>query len=178
MVSEDLTDPGPKRNDLRPMADEANNPRRGLANVKPTRHFTSRDVDRKWVLVDAKGKSLGRLASQVAIRLRGKHKPTFTAHDDVGDFVVVINAGQVEMRGNEKLFKTVYNKHTGYLGNMKSRTGAEIRARTPAKLIELAVAGMVPRGALGNRIMKKLKIYPGGEHPHAAQRPETLELEA
>jgi len=145
--------------------------------VKPTRHFTSRDVERKWVLVDAKGKSLGRMASQVASILRGKNKPSFTPHGDVGDFVVVINAAQVEMRGNEKLFKTMHHKHTGYYGNMKSWRAADIRERFPAKLIELAVGGMVPRGPLGNRVLKKLKVYAGAEHPHAAQKPEPVELE-
>jgi large subunit ribosomal protein L13 len=159
------------------MAEEAEN-RRGLANVKPTRHFTSRDVERKWVLVDAKGQSLGRLATQVATILRGKNKPTFTSHDDVGDFVVVINAAQVEMKGNDKLNKSRYYKHTGYYGNMKTWSGAELRDRFPAKLIELAVAGMIPRGPLGNRVMKKLKIYPGAEHPHAAQKPQPIELRA
>jgi large subunit ribosomal protein L13 len=159
------------------MADEAEN-RRGLANVKPTRHFNPRTVERKWVLVDAKGKSLGRLASQVAAILRGKHKPTFTAHDDVGDFVVVINAAEVEMKGNDKLNKSKYYKHTGYYGNMKTWTGNDLRARFPEKLIELAVAGMVPRGPLGNRVLKKLKIYAGAEHPHTAQKPEPVELRA
>ncbi|MGF1511853.1 MAG: 50S ribosomal protein L13 [Myxococcota bacterium] len=146
--------------------------------MRPTRSFRREDVERKWLLVDAKGRSLGRLASEVAKLLRGKHKPTFTPHDDVGDFVVVINASEVEMRGNDKLFKTVHNKHTGYYGNMKSITAAEMRARTPSKLVELAVAGMIPRGSLGNRMMKKLKIYGGAEHPHAAQKPEPVELPA
>lgn len=157
---------------------EATKPRAGLANVKPTKHFSFRDVERKWVLVDAQGKSLGRLASQVAAILRGKHKPTFTQHDDVGDFVVVINAAQVEMRGNDKLNKAMYYKHTGYYGNMKTWRAADIRERFPEKLIELAVAGMIPRGPLGNRVMKKLKIYAGAEHPHAAQKPEPVELRA
>lgn len=159
------------------MAEEAKS-RPGLANAKATRHFTFRDVERKWVLVDAQGKSLGRLASQIAAVLRGKNKPTFTPHDDVGDFVVVINAAQVEMRGNDKLFKKMHYKHTGYYGNLKSWRAADIRERFPEKLVELAVAGMIPRGPLGNRVMKKLKIYAGAEHPHAAQKPEPIELRA
>jgi large subunit ribosomal protein L13 len=158
------------------MSDEAASARTGIANLRPTRSFRREDVDRQWLLVDAKGKSLGRLASEVAKLLRGKHKPTFTPHDDVGDFVVVVNASDVQMLGNDKIDKTVHNKHTGYYGNMKSRTAAEIRARTPAKLIELAVAGMIPRGPLGNRVMKKLKIYGGPDHPHAAQQPRPVEI--
>ncbi|MEM1024158.1 MAG: 50S ribosomal protein L13 [Myxococcota bacterium] len=149
-----------------------------IANLRPTRSFGYDDAERQWLLVDAKGKSLGRLASQVSKLLRGKHKPTFTPHTDAGDFVVIVNAAQVEMRGNDKINKTVYNKHTGYLGNMKSRTAAEIRANTPAKLIELAVAGMIPRGSLGNKMMKKLKIYGDDKHPHHAQKPQPIELKA
>lgn len=152
--------------------------RPGLANVKPTRHFRSDQVAREWVLVDAKGKSLGRLASQVAALLRGKHKVRFTRHDDVGDFVIIINASEVEMRGNQKLYKKVLVKHTGYLGHTKQRTAAEMRDRRPEKLVELAVAGMIPRGSLGNRMMKKLKIYGGPDHPHQAQKPRPLDLVA
>jgi len=159
------------------MAEEGKT-RAGLPNVKPTRHFSYRDVERKWVLVDAKGKSLGRLASQVAAILRGKNKPQFTQHDDVGDFVVVINAAEVEMKGNQKIEKAMYYKHTGYYGNLKKWRATDIRERFPEKLIELAVAGMIPRGPLGNRVMKKLKIYAGAEHPHAAQKPEPIELRA
>lgn len=162
------------------MAEESSHgaARRGLANVKPTRHYRSVDVERNWVLVDAKGKSLGRLASQVAAILRGKHKPSFTRHDDVGDFVVIVNASEVEMRGNEKLYKKTLVKHTGYLGHTKKRTAAQMRDRRPEKLVELAVAGMIPRGPLGNRMLKKLKIYAGAEHPHRAQNPKPLELVA
>ena len=147
-----------------------------VANLRPTRSFTRDDVERKWLLVDAKGQSLGRMASEIAKLLRGKHKASFTPHDDVGDFVVVINASEVEMRGNDKINKTVHNKHTGYFGNMKSTTAYEMRTRTPAKLVELAVAGMIPRGPLGNRVLKKLKIYGGAEHPHVAQNPQPVKL--
>lgn len=148
-----------------------------LVNFRPTRHFTRKDQDRKWLVVDAKGQALGRLSSQVAALLRGKHKPTFTMHDDVGDFVVVINAKEVELRGNDKVHKKLYRyKHQGYRGNVKTRTGAEVLERSPEKIIEIAVKGMIPRGALGNRMMKKLKIYAGTEHPHKAQRPEAVKL--
>lgn len=149
-----------------------------IANLRPTRSFGYDDADRKWLLVDAEGKSLGRLASQVAKLLRGKHKPTFTPHTDSGDFVVVVNAAKVEMRGNDKINKTVYNKHTGYMGNLKSRTAYQVRDTTPAKLVELAVAGMIPRGSLGNKMMKKLKIYGDSNHPHQAQKPQPIEVEA
>lgn len=147
-----------------------------LVNVRPTQHFTPETTERKWLLVDAKGRSLGRVATTVASLLRGKHKPTFTAHDDAGDFVVVINAAEVELRGNDKRNKKMYYKPTGYRGNMKKRTAAVMLERAPEKVFELAVAGMIPRGALGNQMMRKLKVYAGAEHPHKAQRPEPVKL--
>ena len=147
-----------------------------LVNVRPTKHFTRHNHERKWLLIDAQGQSVGRLSTLVANLLRGKHKATFTAHDDVGDFVVVINASGLEFRGNEKAKKKVYYKHTGYPGGVKQRTAAEMLARKPEKVIELAVAGMIPAGALGNRMMKKLKVYAGAEHPHKAQKPEPVKL--
>ena len=149
-----------------------------LVNVRPTRHFTREKSDRKWVLVDAKGQRVGRLATRIATILRGKHKPTFTPHDDVGDFVVVINAAEVVFRGNEKAAKKRYYKHTGYMGHLKTRTAEEMLARSPHKVVQLAVWGMLPRGALANRLIKKLKVYSGSNHPHRAQQPEPIELGA
>lgn len=148
-----------------------------LQNVRPTRHFTSKTQERKWLLVDAEGQSVGRLATQLAMILRGKHKPTFTPHDDVGDFVVVINAEKVELRGNMKVAKKKYYKHTGWLGHLKERSAQEMLQRSPHKVIELAVKGMLPRGALGNRQLKKLKVYAGPEHPHKAQNPEPFKID-
>ena len=149
-----------------------------LVNLRPTKHFTREKVERRWVLIDAKGQRVGRLATRIATILRGKNKPTFTPHDDVGDFVVVINADHVVFHGNEKAAKKRYYKHTGYMGHLKSRTAEEMLARSPHKVIELAVWGMLPRGALANRLIKKLKVYAGPDHPHRAQRPEPLELGA
>lgn len=147
-----------------------------LVNVRPTKHFTPENTERKWLLVDAQGQSVGRISTLIANLLRGKHKPTFTSHADAGDFVVVINAAGVEFRGNDKVNKKVYYKHTGYPGGVKQRTAAEMLARKPEKVIELAVAGMIPAGALGNSMMKKLKVYAGAEHPHKAQKPEPVKL--
>jgi large subunit ribosomal protein L13 len=159
------------------MAEEiANKGGQKLANLRPTQHFTRHESERNWLVVDAKGQSVGRLCTQIANLLRGKHKPTFTPHDDVGDFVVVINAADVEFRGNEKAAKKVYYKYTGYTGNLKQRTGAEMLERKPEMVIKLAVKGMIPRGALGSRMLKKLKVYAGAEHPHQAQGPELFKL--
>ena len=148
-----------------------------LANVGATKSFRRDNTERKWLLVDAEGQSVGRLATRIAMLLRGKHKPTFTPHDDVGDFVVVINAAKVEFRGNDKAKKKVYFKHTGYMGNAKYRSGEDMLGRKPEKVIELAVWGMMPRGALANAQRRKLKIYAGAEHPHKAQNPELIKIE-
>src|SRR5688572_6622078 len=148
----------------------------GIVNLRPTKHFTSLEHERKWVLVDAAGQSVGRLASQIAMILRGKHKPTYTTHDDVGDFVVVVNAEKVELRGNDKVNKKMYHKWTGWRGNMKHRNAATMLEAAPHKVLEMAVAGMLPRGSLGSRQLKKLKIYKGAEHPHKAQKPEKIEI--
>lgn len=135
------------------------------------------DLDRKWYVVDAAGKTLGRLASQVAAVLRGKHKPTFTPHVDTGDYVIVINAEKVRLTGR-KLQKKIYYRHSGYPGGLKQRTAAEMLERHPERVIELAVWGMLPHNRLGRRQIRKLKVYKGGTHPHAAQQPEVLEVEA
>ena len=143
-----------------------------------TKSYTSLDSERKWLLVDAKGQRVGRLATQIADLLRGKHKATFTRHDDVGDFVVVINADQLVFHGNAKDEKKIYYKHTGWLGHLKSWSGGEMLERRPEMLLWLAVRGMIPGGALKNRQMKKLKVYTGAEHPHKAQSPEAFKLQA
>jgi large subunit ribosomal protein L13 len=126
-------------------------------------------------VVDAQGKVLGRLASRVAAILRGKHKPTFTPHVDGGDFVVVVNAEKVKLTGR-KLQEKVYYWHTGYPGGIKSATAAQMLERKPEWVIQKAVQRMLPKNPLGRRMLKKLKVYRGPEHPHAAQRPEPLDL--
>jgi large subunit ribosomal protein L13 len=133
------------------------------------------EVERKWYVVDAKGKTLGRLASEVAKILRGKHKPQFTPHVDTGDFVIVINASQVELTG-KKLNDKFYYRHSGYPGGLKSISAGDLRATRPDRMIELAVRGMLPKNSLGRQQLKKLKVYAGSEHPHQAQQPVELEL--
>jgi large subunit ribosomal protein L13 len=128
--------------------------------------FTARphEVRRDWFVVDASGKTLGRLASELARRLRGKHKPEFTPHVDTGDYIVVINAGKVHVTGN-KLEEKVYHRHTGY-----------IMQRAPEQVLEEAVRGMLPKNSLGRQMLKKLRIFPGAEHTHQAQQPQALEI--
>lgn len=133
------------------------------------------EVRRDWYLVDASGKTLGRLASEIATRLRGKHKPEYTPHVDTGDYIVVINAAQVEVTGNKREAKTYY-RHTGYPGGIKSVNFETLRGSYPERIIETAVKGMLPRNALGRQMLKKLKVYPGAEHRHDAQQPQPLEL--
>ncbi|KAF6511189.1 LSU ribosomal protein L13p (L13Ae) [Geobacillus stearothermophilus] len=133
------------------------------------------EVERKWYVVDAAGKTLGRLASEVAALLRGKHKPTFTPHVDCGDHVIVINADKVELTG-KKLTKKLYYRHSLYPGGLKVRTALEMRTNCPEKMIERAVRGMLPKGSLGRQMFKKLHVYRGSEHPHQAQKPEVYEL--
>lgn len=133
------------------------------------------DVTRDWYLVDASGKTLGRLASELAFRLRGKHKPIFTPHVDTGDYIVVVNADKVAVTGKKAEQKT-YHRFTGYVGNMKSTSFANMKARAPDRTIELAVKGMLPKNRLGRQMIKKLKVYAGAEHHHHAQRPQPLEL--
>jgi large subunit ribosomal protein L13 len=133
------------------------------------------EVRREWLLVDAEGKTLGRLASEIARRLRGKHKPEFTPHVDTGDYIVVVNAEKVAVTGR-KMTDKVYYRHTGYIGNMKSITLEKQLASHPERVIQTAVKGMLPKNPLGRAMIKKLKIYAGTEHPHAAQQPRALEL--
>ena len=143
--------------------------------MRPTRSTRPQDVERAWLLIDAKGKVLGRLASQVAIILRGKHKPIFTPHVDCGDFVVVVNAAEVELTGRKRENK-VYYRYTGYPGGIRSVTAGRLLETRPERVIESAVRGMLPKGPLGRRMLRKLKVYARAEHPHAAQKPERLEI--
>jgi large subunit ribosomal protein L13 len=133
--------------------------------------------ERNWLVVDASGKTLGRLATQIADILRGKRKPEYTPHVDVGDFVIVVNAELVSVSGNKRQEKRYY-RHSGYPGGLRSRTLEEMLARRPEEVIRLAVKGMLPRNRLGRAQLRKLKIYAGPDHPHAAQKPEPLEVEA
>jgi large subunit ribosomal protein L13 len=133
------------------------------------------EVERKWYVVDAKGKTLGRLASEVATLLRGKHKPVYTPHVDTGDYVIVINASQIELTG-KKLTQKIYYRHSNYPGGLKATPAGEMRAKRPERMIELAVKGMLPKGSLGRQQFKKLKVYAGSEHPHQAQQPVEWEL--
>ena len=130
-------------------------------------------IDRKWFLVDAEGRVLGRLATQVATILRGKHKPTFSPHLDVGDHVVVINAEKVQLTGRKMTEKT-YRWHTGYIGGLREVSADKMIRTHPERVIEWAVQGMLPKGRLGRAMSKKLKVYRGADHPHAAQKPEPL----
>ncbi len=130
-------------------------------------------IERKWYVVDAEGQTLGRLASQVASVLRGKNKPIFTPHEDCGDYVIVINADKIAVTG-KKLDQKIYYHHTDYVGGMKQQTLREKKAKKPEQVIELAVKGMLPKGPLGRQMYKKLHVYAGAEHPHAAQKPEVL----
>lgn len=132
-------------------------------------------VRHDWYVVDASGKTLGRLASELARRLRGKHKPIYTPHVDTGDYIVVVNAERVRVTGR-KLRDKVYHRHTGYPGNLRSENLERLLQRAPERAIELAVRGMLPRNSLGRRMFKKLKVVRGAEHPHAAQQPIPLEL--
>ena len=136
------------------------------------------DIEKKWVVVDAEGVVLGRLAAQVANILRGKHKPSYTPHMDCGDNVIVVNAQKVKLTG-KKLADKVYYWHTGWPGGIKSRTAGQIlESRHPERVVRKAVERMVPRGPLGRQQMKNLRVYPGAEHPHEAQQPVALDLAA
>lgn len=133
------------------------------------------EVRRDWYLVDADGKTLGRLASEIARRLKGKHKPIFTPHVDTGDYIVVINAEKIAVTGN-KLKDKMYHHHTGYIGNLKSISLEKQLQKAPERVIQTAVKGMLPRNPLGRAMMKKLRVFAGPEHTHQAQQPKALEL--
>ena len=134
-----------------------------------------KEVKKNWYLVDAKNKILGRLATQIAMRLRGKHKPIFTPHADTGDFIVVINAEKVSLTG-KKWDKKIYYRHSGYIGGLKEISAKRLLEKKPEDVLRFAVKGMLPKNSLGRRQLKKLKIYVGSEHPHQAQQLEALEI--
>ena len=135
----------------------------------------SSDIRRNWYVVDASGKALGRLATEIASRLRGKHKPEYSPHMDMGDYIVVINASEIAVTGNKAKDK-VYHRHSGYPGGIKSITFEKLRQSKPERIIETAVKGMLPKTALGREMYRKLKVYPGAEHKHASQQPIPLEI--
>ena len=131
-------------------------------------------IERKWYVVDAEGCTLGRLTSEIAKVLRGKNKPEFTPHVDTGDYVIVINAAKIVVKGNKKLDQKIYYNHSDYVGGMRETTLREMMDKKPERVIELAVKGMLPKGPLGREMYKKLHVYAGAEHAHAAQKPEVL----
>ena len=135
----------------------------------------SETVQRDWYLVDASGKTLGRLAAELAHRLRGKHKPVYTPHVDTGDYLVVVNAEKIAVTG-KKLQDKMYHRFTGYIGNLKTESLGQALERHPERVIEIAVKGMLPKGPLGRDMYRKLKVYKGSEHPHAAQQPQQLDI--
>ncbi|HYI99425.1 MAG TPA: 50S ribosomal protein L13 [Thermoleophilaceae bacterium] len=137
---------------------------------------TPENREREWLVVDAAGKTLGRLATQIADTLRGKHKPEYTPHCDVGDFVVVVNAEQIAVTGRKREEK-LYHRYSGYPGGLRTRTFAEMIERRPEEVLRLAVKGMLPRNRIARAQLRKLKIYAGPEHPHAAQQPKPMEIE-
>ena len=133
------------------------------------------EVKRDWYLVDASDKTLGRLATEIALRLRGKHKPEFTPHVDTGDYIVVINAEKINVTGNKRTDK-MYHHHTGYIGNLKSISFDKLLDKAPERVLETAVKGMLPKNPLGRAMFRKLKVYAGSEHQHAAQQPQPLDI--
>lgn len=140
-----------------------------------TFNATNQSVERDWYVVDAEGQTLGRLATEIAHRLRGKHKPTYTPHVDTGDYIVVVNAEKIRVTGR-KLSDKIYYHHTGYIGNLKSISLGKLLEEHPERVLEKAVKGMLPKNSLGRDMFSKLKVYAGSEHQHAAQQPKVLEL--
>ena len=132
-------------------------------------------VEQEWYIVDAEGKTLGRLASEIAHRLRGKHKPEYTPHVDTGDYIVVVNAEKIQVTGNKAKDK-IYYKHTGYVGNLKSISFEKLIDKAPERVLQTAVKGMLPKNPLGRKMFSKLKVYAGEAHPHAAQQPKELNI--
>jgi large subunit ribosomal protein L13 len=144
-----------------------------MKTVSPNNETVRRD----WYVVDASGKTLGRLASELAHRLRGKHKPIYTPHVDTGDYLIVVNAEKVAVTG-KKLTDKMYHRFTGYVGNLKTTSLRDLLARHPERVIEIAVKGMLPKNPLGRAMFRKLKVYKGPQHPHAAQQPQVLDIQA
>jgi len=149
-----------------------------MKNTETMKSYTARtgEVPREWYLVDAQDKVLGRLATRIAMTLRGKNKPTFTPHIDTGDFVVVVNAAQVQLTGR-KLDNKMYYRHSGYPGGIKEISARKLLQKKPEEVLRHAVRGMLPKNSLGRQLLKKLKIYAGGVHPHEAQKPAPLPWE-
>ena len=145
------------------------------ANLQKTHSPKPADVERAWYVVDATDVPLGRLASELAPVLRGKHKATYAPHIDGGDFVVVVNADKVHVSGNKEIEK-IYFRHSGYPGGLRAETLSEVREKHPERLVEIAVRGMLPKNRLGRQMLRKLKVYAGSDHPHAAQKPEPMAL--
>ncbi len=141
-----------------------------------TYQATKEELDRKWYLVNAEGKVLGRLSSEVAKILKGKNKPTYTPHLDTGDFVIVVNAGKVTLTG-KKVKDKIYYRHTGYPGGIKQLNAEKLLSKKPTEMIRMAVKGMLPKNSLGRQMIRKLKIYAGPNHPHEAQKPASIELD-
>ncbi|WP_414045104.1 50S ribosomal protein L13 [Macrococcus equi] len=133
------------------------------------------NIERKWYVIDAEGETMGRLSSEVASILRGKHKPTFTPHVDCGDHVILINADKIYLSGNKAEDK-IYYRHSNHPGGLKSISAGELREKNPVRLMETSIKGMLPKGSLGDKMFKKLHVYAGAEHPHTAQQPENYEL--
>ncbi len=144
--------------------------------MRQTQMLSAHNVERKWYVVDASGKTLGRLATQVASVLRGKHNPFYTPHVDCGDYVIVVNADKIVLTGN-KWDDKIYYRHSGYPGGLKERTAKEVMAKFPTRMVESAVKGMLPKTTLGRAMYKKLFVYAGSEHPHQAQKPIVMEVE-
>jgi large subunit ribosomal protein L13 len=149
---------------------------RGLIPLK-TFSAKPHEVERGWFIVDASGKVLGRVAAEIARRLRGKHKPEFTPHIDTGDYIVVVNAEKLRVTGNKARDK-LYHRHSTYPGGIYTTSFEKLQAKHPARVLQLAVKGMLPKGPLGYAMIKKMKVYAGADHPHAAQQPKPLDIEA
>lgn len=141
-----------------------------------TFNLKKEEIERKWYVVDAAGQILGRLAAEIAKKLRGKDKPTFSPHLDGGDFIIVINAEKIRVKGGNKLKDKKYYRHSGYIGNIKETSLEEMLKKDPEFVVKNAVRGMIPHNTLGRRVLGKLKVYKGAEHPHSAQKPEKIEL--
>ena len=140
-----------------------------------TYHAKPHEVERKWYIIDAEDQVLGRVATKAATLLKGKHKPQYTPHVDTGDYIIVVNAEKIAVTG-KKLTDKLYHRFTGYIGNLKTETLAQALERHPERVIEIAVKGMLPKNTLGRAMYRKLKVYKGSEHPHAAQQPQVLDI--
>lgn len=143
--------------------------------MRTTYMAKANEIERKWYVVDAAGKTLGRLSTEVASLLRGKHKPIYTPHVDTGDHVIIINASKIELTG-KKLTDKIYYRHSLYPGGLKTRTAQEMRTKFPERMLELSIKGMLPKGSLGRQMFRKLHVYAGPEHKNQAQKPEVYEL--